>query len=663
MGIAADIVMIVVAGFFGGLIAQRLGQPLLVGYIIAGVLVGPNTGGPTVGDVHEIELLAEIGVALLLFALGLELSFKDLQRVRGVALIGGPIQIILSMLLGYSIGVYALDWTVTEAIWLGAMVSLSSTMVTLKILVSQGTANTLASRVMIGMLIVQDLAVAPMLIALPKLNDIEAALPDLIWAAVQAFGFLAAMIFVGVRVIPWALKKIIYLREHELFLVAVLALGVGVGYGTYLFGLSFAFGAFVAGMVLSESELSHQALADIIPLRDIFGLLFFASAGMLFDPQFLFDHFGKVALTVGLVIGGKALIFGLVARAFGYGNRAPWIIGLGLAQIGEFAFVLARTGVATDSISNDVYSLVLTATLATMILSPALSKLSEPLYGLWRRFVPQEELLTTFNLPQEELKDHVVVAGYGRTGRAAVEVMRRVEVPFVVVDFDHERITKCMNAGIPAIWGDSTRAQALEAAGIEHARLLFLTIPDAGTIRMVVERARGLNPKIEVVARALYADHLRELHELGVSNAVQPELEGGLAMVRALLNHYQTPADRIIAFSEAVRREVYGPLSEEVLPPSGLQVLDTIGKAHPNLEIAWAIVGAGAPAAGRTLGDLHLRRETGASVVALVRNGEALPNPGADLVIHEGDLAALLGAADQREHARRLLGGAPPSAF
>lgn len=657
MGIAADIILIVCAGFFGGLIARRLGQPLLVGYIVAGVLVGPNTAGPTVADVHEIELLAEIGVALLLFALGLEVSFKDLAPVRKVALIGGPIQIALSMLLGYGIGVGALGWGAIDSIWLGAMIALSSTMVTLKILLSQGTANTLASRVMIGMLIVQDLAVAPLLIILPKLNNLEAAVPELAWAAVEATAFLAAMIFVGTRLIPWALKKIVYWREHELFLVAVLALGVGVGYGTYLFGLSFAFGAFVAGMVLSESELSHQALADIVPLRDIFGLLFFASAGMLFDPRFLVERFPDVALTVGLVIVGKALIFGGLARLFGYGNRAPWIIGLGLAQIGEFSFVLARVGVSTDSISQEVYSLTLTATLATMILSPALARLSGPLYTLWRRFVPQAELLQTKHLPQEELREHVIVAGYGRTGRAAVQVMGRIGVPYVVVDFDHESITDCLAGGSPSIWGDATREPTLEAAGIDHARLLFLTIPDEATMRMVIEKARARNPNIDVVARALYADHLQELRKLGVVNAIQPELEAGLAMVRLVLARYNAPADSIAAFSDSVRNEVYGPLTGDALPPACTSVLDQIAQAHPDLEVAWARIGDGAPAAGRTLGDLHLRRETGASVVALVRNGSALANPGAELTLEVGDLAALLGASDQREQARRLLAG------
>ncbi|MBI1354188.1 MAG: portal protein [Acidobacteria bacterium] len=657
MGIAADIVLIVCAALIGGLIAQRLGQPLLVGYIVAGVLVGPNTAGPTVVEIHEIELLAEIGVALLLFALGMEVSFKDLAPVRKIALIGGPIQIVLSILLGYAIGSGVLGWGGIESVWFGAMIALSSTMVTLKILLAQGTANTLASRVMIGLLIVQDLAVAPLLIVLPKLNDLEKALPALGLAALQAVGFLAAMIFVGTRLIPWALKKIVHWRDHELFLVAVLALGVGVGYGTYLFGLSFAFGAFVAGMVLSESELSHQALADIVPLRDIFGLLFFASAGMLFDPMFLVENFGEVALTVALVIVGKAVIFGLLTRWFGYGNRAPFIVGLGLAQIGEFAFVLARMGVSTQSISQEVYSLALTATLATMVLSPALAGLSGPLYARWRRLVPQDEPLQTFHLPEQGLADHVIVAGYGRTGRAAVQVMGRIGVPYLVVDFDHENIAECLRNGLPAIWGDATRPQTLEAAGVGRARLLFLTIPDAETMKMVVVKAREAQPGIEVVARALYAEHMQELREIGVWSAVQPEFEAGLAMVRQVLTRYNAPAERIYAFSEAVRQEMYAPMSGEALPPACATVLDTIGRAHPALEIGWAEVCVGTPGVGRTIGELDLRRETGASIVALVRDGVALPNPGPEVALLPGDLAALLGAPNERDEARRLLAG------
>ncbi|MCB9385165.1 MAG: cation:proton antiporter [Bryobacterales bacterium] len=654
MGIAADIVLIVVAAFFGGLFAHRLGQPLLVGYILAGVLVGPHTAGPTVVAIHDIELLAEIGVALLLFALGLEVSFRDLAKVRQIALIGGPLQIIVTALLGYGIARGALGWETKHAIWFGAMISLSSTMVVLKTLMAQGVSGTLASRVMIGMLIVQDLAVAPMLIALPKLDDIENALPELAWAGVEAAIFLTAMIFVGTRLIPWMLERIARWRARELFLISVVALGVGVGYGTYLFGLSFAFGAFVAGMAMSESELSHQALADIGPLRDLFGLLFFASAGMLFDPMFLFEHPREVGLTVALVLLGKALIFGLIARAFGYGNRAPFVIGLGMAQIGEFAFVLARTGVSTGSIPEDVYALSLTATLATMIATPQLVRLAEPLYRLWRRIVPQAQPLRTFHLPEEDLKEHVVVAGYGRTGRAAVGVLRRVGVPFVVVDYDLDRIGDCNAGGVPSIWGDATREEILEPAGVSRARLLFLTIPDAHTCILVVRQARIIHPTIEIVARALYADHLKEMHNLGVEEIVQPELEAGLAMVRVALMRYSVPADDIRAFSEAVRAEMYGPLTGEEMPPACLRLLDDMRRVTGVIEIEWLRIADDSPAAGRSIGALRLRTETGASVVALMRDGGSQANPGPEVELHAGDRVALLGSREQLSAAEAL---------
>ncbi|MEJ2152331.1 MAG: cation:proton antiporter, partial [Gemmatimonadota bacterium] len=347
MGIAADLVLIVVAGVVGGLVAHRLGQPLLVGYILAGIAVGPHTAGPTVVEIHDIELLAEIGVALLLFALGLELRFGDLIRVRRLALIGGPIQILLTGALGALFAENVLGWERTPAIWMGAMVSLSSTMVVLKLLLSTGKADAIAGRAMIGLLVVQDLAVAPMLIVLPRLGDMGTAFGDVAFTFLRAGLFLVAMIFIGTRLIPFVLRRIVRWESRELFMISIVALGVGVGYGTYLFGLSFAFGSFVAGMVMSESEFSHQALGDIVPLRDVFGLLFFASAGMLFDPRYLLADPVVVAAAIVFVVVVKAGVCGSLAWLFGRRGVEPWIVGLGLAQMGEFSFLMARTGVSS----------------------------------------------------------------------------------------------------------------------------------------------------------------------------------------------------------------------------------------------------------------------------------------------------------------------------
>ncbi len=300
MGIASDIILIIVAAFGFGLMLQRLGQPVILGYIAAGIALGPHTGavgGLAVTHIHDIEKLAEIGVALLLFALGLEFSIKDLKPVRRIALIGTPIQIVLTIALGYGIGhLTGLAWK--DALWLGACISLSSTMVILKTLMNQGLMGTLSSRVMIGMLIVQDLAVVPLLIILPQLNDPAVGMSALGGAAIKAAAFIAGMLVLGTRLLPMLMGHIARLGSRELFLLAIAAIGLGIGYATHAVGLSFAFGAFVAGMVLSESEFGHQALSDIVPLRDLLGLLFYASVGILLDPSYLVANLSQVGAVV-----------------------------------------------------------------------------------------------------------------------------------------------------------------------------------------------------------------------------------------------------------------------------------------------------------------------------------------------------------------------------
>ena len=326
MGIAADIVLLVVAGLVFGLIAHRLKQPPIIGYIVAGVVLGPFTGGLTISSVHEVEKLAEIGVALLLFGIGLEFSLDDLKPVRKIALIGTPIQIGLVIGFGWLLGDW-LGWDWQASLWLGAILSLSSTMVILKTMESQGVMGTLSSRVMIGMLLVQDMAVVPMLVVLPVLGHLESGGALLGWAALKAALFLTAMVLVGKRGFPWLMKKVARTDSPELFLVFTSGLALGVGYGTWLFGLSFAFGAFVAGMVISESDYSHHALTSILPLRDLFGLLFFASVGMLLDPNFLLDNWPTVLALTAVVAVFKGVVCGGLARLFGYVNIVPLAVG------------------------------------------------------------------------------------------------------------------------------------------------------------------------------------------------------------------------------------------------------------------------------------------------------------------------------------------------
>lgn len=642
MGIAADIAIIVVAGLIGGLIAQQLKQPLILGYILAGIMVGPFTGGVTVVNIHDIELLAEIGVALLLFALGLEFSLKELKPVRHIALIGTPIQVLLTMALGYGIG-QLFGWSWLDSLWFGGMIALSSTMVLLKTLMNQGRLGTLSSRVMIGMLIVQDLAVVPLMIILPQLSDLSAGLPILGWAALKAALFLFLMIFVGTRVIPRLMAYIAAWNSRELFLLAITAIGLGVGYGTYLFGLSFAFGAFVAGMVLSESDYGHQALSDIIPLRDLFGLLFFVSVGMLLDPGFLLANWVTVSLSVLLVAVGKGLIFGTLSSIFGYGNVVPLAVSLGLFQVGEFAFVLARVGVSTNSISENLYALTLATAIVTMILTPAVSGLTAPLYAIRKRWY-QREPLQSINLPETGLRDHVVITGGGRVGQYVARVLQRFELAFVIIELDYRRVEQAKAAGFPVIYGDASQEIVLEAARIQEARLILITTPVIIVTRTIVDQIRHLNPAVHIVARAEGIEQMQTLHDYGVHEVVQPEFEAGLEITRQALLHLNIPAPDIQRFTDGIRRELYAPIYQTHHEYQTLAQLQNV--AHL-LELNWIKLPAESPLVGKTIQELQIRSQYGVSVVGVLDNGDLHPNPNAGYRFAGGDLVGVMGNPEQ----------------
>jgi CPA2 family monovalent cation:H+ antiporter-2 len=648
MGIARDLVIIVVAALCGGIVAQRLRQPLILGYILAGVVVGPHTGGITVSDVHVIERLAEIGVALLLFGLGLEFSFARLRVVRRVALLGTPVQMLLTIALGVGLGrVLGLAWL--PAVWLGALASLSSTMVLLKALMSQGWLGTLSSRVMIGMLIVQDLAVVPLMILLPRLDDPSVGLASLGLAAVKAAGFLAAMVLLGTRLLPALLRHVARWNSRELFLLTVTALALGIGYATHEVGLSFAFGAFVAGMVLSESDHGHQALSDIVPVRDLFSLLFFASVGMLLDPAFLLHHFGQVILAVAVLAVGKGIIFAGVTRGFGYGNVVPLATALGLFQVGEFSFVLARVGLDAGSISHELYSLVLTVAIVTMAITPVVSGTTAKLYALRKRWF-RSEALQTINLPASGLQEHVVIAGGGRHGIRVAEVLKFLERPHVIIELNQRRFEDLKRAGLPAIYGDATHEVVLGAASIEKARLLLVTMPDVVTARAAIDTVRRANPNVRVVACATDREEVDLMTEMGVYEVVQPELEVALEMTRQVLLHFELPPREIQKYADHVRRDRRA--AEQPAADPGL--LAQLCSAEAQFELSWVPIEEGSKLQDLTLGASGIRAKTGATVVGVLRDTRLVPNPDAEFRFEVGDRAGIIGRPAERRRFEQL---------
>ena len=629
MGIAGDIALILIACVLCALIAQRLGFPLLLGYITAGVLVGPNTSGPTVGAVDEIELLADIGVALLLFTIGLEFPVEKLMPVRNIALFGAPLQMLLVGGLGFGLG-RLVGWDWQQAVWFGALISISSTMVVLKVLMSRGLMETLSSKVMLAILVIQDLAVIPMMILLPAMGDLETGLDALGVALLRAALFVGFMLLVGARFLPWFLRRVVKWQSRELFIVVVLTLGLGVGYATYLVGLSFAFGAFLAGLVLSRDEYSHDALTDMIPLREVFSLLFFASVGMLISPRYLLDHLGLVLGLVVAVLVGKGILLGLVTRAFGYRKIVPLAVALSMSQVGEFAFVLAREGRESGGLNEDVYFVVISVAVVTMGLTPFSSSPAYRMYQWWRGNIPEE-------LPQVEdyptAVGRPVLLGYGSLGRFAGRLLSELGHSPLVVDSDFERVRLAREAGLEAFCAEGTSPDAIDRLELAQASIVLLAISDRYTSQVVAEQLQKMGGP-SVVAVGMSPEHLEDLCAVGVEDVVLAPLETGLEMVHQTLLHLNYDDIEAHSLVDVVRKNHYR---------LGSPLRDLHGLSELRME--WVEITGDRE--GR-LDELQVRSKTGASVVAVIRDGELKPETGPSFVLQANDKVAVVGGPEQR---------------
>jgi CPA2 family monovalent cation:H+ antiporter-2 len=650
MGLIADLTFIFLAALAGGMLARRIGQPLIVGYIIAGVAIGPFTAGPTaISHVHDIEQLAELGVVLLLFSLGLEVSFGELAPVRVVALGGATIQVVLTIALGFALAL-GLGWEWRPALWFGALISLSSTMVALKTIQAQGRLGTLSSRVMLGLLVVQDLAVVPLMIVLPELSDPAGGLTKVLSAAARAAVLLAVIVGFSTRIVPPMMAFVARWNSRELFFLATTTLAVSVGYVAWLFGLSMALGAFVAGLVVSESEYAHQALSDVSPLRDLFGMLFFVSVGMLLDPALLWDQLGALALVVPMIVIGKGAILAGVVRAFGYWNVIPLAAGLTLFQVGEFSFVLARVGRASGAIPPDLYALSMNAAIVTMALTPMISGLVPTLYErYWPRRV--RETHESANLPQS-LAAHVVIAGAGRVGRSIADALSHLDLPFVLIESDDRRLRQARDAGQPVIYGDATQPVVLEAAGLDTARALLVTVPAFQDVRVIVAAARRLRPEVPVIARADGPEAVAALYGVGVQEVASPEVEAAIEMTQQALMYFHVPAHEVLRVASAIRHERYERARGG--SESGLGMMSGIGEIVRQLDFTWVGLPAGSGLDGKTLAELRLRSTIGVTVVGIIRDGKLVANPDGDSRLRTGDLVAVLGTRDQIAGFERL---------
>jgi CPA2 family monovalent cation:H+ antiporter-2 len=509
--IAAGLGLALILGF----LAVRLKVPALVGYLVAGILIGPATPG-FVADVGLAGQLAEIGVMLLMFGVGLHFSFDDLMAVRRIALPGALVQIGAATAMGVVVA-RLWGWSLAAGLVLGLSLSVASTVVLLRALESRGVLESVNGRIAVGWLVVEDLVTVLVLVLLPPLAAVlgggegTALLPALGWALARILAFAALMIVVGRRAFPWLLWQVARAGSRELFTLCVIAAAVGIAYGaSVLFGVSFALGAFFAGMVMRESALSHRAASDSLPLRDAFSVLFFVSVGMLFDPQVLIREPLRVLAVMAIVLLGKSLAAFLIVLAFRYPLNTALTVSASLAQIGEFSFILAGLGVSLGLLPEEGQNLVLAGAILSIAVNPLVFQAVEPLQrwirsrsklarAVERPHDPLAEL--PVSVDASEVTGHVVLAGYGRVGRWIGEALHGHGVHLVVAEQNRELVEELRSQGRHAVSGDAAEPAVLIQAHIARARMLVVALPDAFHARRVIELARMINPGVETVVR------------------------------------------------------------------------------------------------------------------------------------------------------------------
>ena len=539
MDLTLGLFFVVVAAVSGGFLAKLIKVPGLVGYIIAGIVVGAVLPP----GLKEVSGLAQVGIILLLFSIGVELSFERISRYLSIAVFGALIQVILVTLLGYFI-LLVFGLAQLPALILSLGFSISSTAVLVKILADRGETDTIHGEIMLGWSLVQDLTVIPIMVILPLLaftHGAGLALPILA-ALGKALLVILGVIFLGKKVVPYLVHALAVANSRELLLLASIALALGTAAVTSFFGISPALGAFLAGVVISESQEHHAIFAEMRPLRDLFVALFFVTLGFLVAPMVIISKFGLIILLTLIVIVLKALVVFIISSVFGYKGKTGIANSFGLAQVGEFAFVIFSAALALKILSSEETSIGIAVTLLTLIFSPILYRSVVPFWRKMKSLTMKYPVLSKLFVSGEKhdfdentFKDHIIVCGYGRVGSWVGKALKEYEIPFVVVDYNQKVVQELKDAGTAVIYGDPTEPEILEAVGIRRAKAIILAIPDREVQETLITYVQTVAPNVKIISRAHRDEDWEKLKTLRVDKVIQPEFEAAVEIIRSVL--------------------------------------------------------------------------------------------------------------------------------
>lgn len=631
-------------------ISHRLRVPSIVGLLLTGMIAGPY-GMAVLGNVTEIEVLAEIGIVLLLFTIGMELSLKDMWQIKKAVFLGGSVQVLVTLLAAALIATY-LGRSPGESIFIGFLLALSSTAIVLKLLQERAEIDSPHGRITLAILIFQDVIIVPMILVTPLLagasgNGGES--PLVLFA--MAFVLLVLVIIGAKWIVPQLLYQIVKTRNSELFLLSIIFICFSVALFTYSIGLSLALGAFLAGLIISESEYGHQAIGNILPFRDVFMSFFFISIGMLLDINFLFQQPVLVVLIALGVISLKAIIAGLATVVLGYPLRTTVMVSLALVQVGEFSFILSKFGIEYGLLTWDTYQLFLSVSVATMAATPFIIHASPHIADSVMR-LPLPKRMKSGLYPVKmngqtdkiQLKDHLVVVGFGINGRNVARAARVAGIPYVIIEMNPDTVLSERSKDELIYYGDATQDAVLKHVNIKDARVMVLGISDPMATRRIISTARRLSPKLHMITRTRYLQEMKPLYDLGADEVVPQEFETSVEIFVRVLKKYLIPKDTIETFMAEVRAdgyEMFRNLSRESSDFCDLKL------NLSDLDVSTIRVEKGSQVSGKTLAQVELRKKYGVTLIASCRDGETSSNPDASIRLCPGDMLVLLGTPDK----------------
>lgn len=618
---------------------RKIKLPSLIGYLFAGILIGPH-GAKLISSLEAINIMAETGVILLLFVIGVELSIKKLLQMKKYVFAIGGAQFFLTALIVASIFSVA-GFPISNGIFFGIIISLSSTAIVLKLLVERNELDSLHGRLSFGVLLFQDIAVAPILLLLPLLiSGGEFTPAQTFLKTLKAFGFLTAIIIAARYIIPKFVYQLAKLKSRESFTIGALFIVFGAAYLAELVGLSLAIGAFIAGIILSESDFSHQINADIIPFKDAFISLFFVSIGLMLDLSFVYHNPVLTAVIALSVLFLKSTIIIIILKVFGFSNRIAILTALIISQVGEFSFIIAQTGAGYNIITSEYFNLFLASSIFTMALTPLLFKLA-PLIGYKAN-----------DLKFQRKENHVVIIGFGLNGRNLARVLKEIGIQYCAVDLNPDIFKKCKSKGEPVIFGDATKREVLTLAGVEKAKIIVIAISDPGASQIALALAKEMNPSIYSIVRTRFQGEIYNLQKIGADDIIPEEFETSIQIFTKTLQKYHIPLNIIMRQANIIRRESYSMLRSEIETESALTHLDKI-LAEGLIETFY--VEDENPNLNKSVKELNVRAETGATIITIMRNGTTINNPSGSEIIRAGDSLVIYGNHNSVDKAIELL--------